>query len=707
MQVSFFALAIPMLVHLLRRRDVLAPPGIGLWILFLAWVLGGALLLQVDAPGAIPSQSSMRYLTFLFRFGWYVIGTIALLYVVTLRGSLSTQRIAHAVGWMFLVLVAGGLLAVIVPTLEFPSLLELLLPGSIAADGFVRGLIHPQVAQIHTFLGYAEARPSAPFAFTNEWGLCIAVTAPFFVVSWWRRGGLSRLAVPIVVALAAIPIVSSLNRGLWLALLSMLIFAAVRIGLKGHINALFLMMGSLVVGFFAIASSSFGDLIVERINTPHSNEGRTNLSLLAVDSAFRGSPFLGFGTTRDVQGNFSSIAGGATSLCPACSPPALGTQGQLWLLIFGAGFVGALLFLSFFIGQVLRHLRDASSYSIAAACSILASLVTMPVYNSVGPAIFICLIAVGVMHREGVRVRKYRLVDLFTCLRRNVVLIVVCALGGGLVGAGIQAMAGVPTAVTYSVLAPRNLTVGPIDARPLSMDSEAALARSGAVLGAVAAATGADPGDVVDELQITADPNTRILNITYTHPDADAASHGAEAAVAAFIELRDELAPGLGVSSGVAQVLRVDPPVRATGPWLVAIVSGLMLGATGGSLLALHVNRRIGRRRMARMTGLVIPTLARIPVAEGVGATPSGMRECRRVLGSYEPVCAVLADEEQPVAVRLAETLSTTATDTGALSGTRVLIVASSASKASSIQRLHLTCSWAGLVPVGVILIEE
>ncbi len=39
------------------------------------------------------------------------------------------------------------------------------------------------------------------------------------------------------------------------------------------------------------------------------------------------SPLVGLGSTRDVQGNFNTIAGGATEM-PPMHPPALGTQGQ-------------------------------------------------------------------------------------------------------------------------------------------------------------------------------------------------------------------------------------------------------------------------------------------------------------------------------------------------------------------------------------------
>ena len=48
------------------------------------------------------------------------------------------------------------------PSLQLQSLLEVVLPDRVASIPFVREQIHPSVAQVQSFLGYAEARPTAP-----------------------------------------------------------------------------------------------------------------------------------------------------------------------------------------------------------------------------------------------------------------------------------------------------------------------------------------------------------------------------------------------------------------------------------------------------------------------------------------------------------------------------------------------------------------
>src|SRR5205085_1961574 len=143
-------------------------------------------VLQIHAPGTIAGASLTRYPTFIYRLLWYVAATVVMLYVVNTRRDLSNHRIALALSNMFVVVTVGGVIGVLRPHLEFRSALEYILPGAIRSNGFVHQLIHPVAAQIQDFLGYDEARPSAPFAFTNEWGLAIACFLPFFVLTWCR-----------------------------------------------------------------------------------------------------------------------------------------------------------------------------------------------------------------------------------------------------------------------------------------------------------------------------------------------------------------------------------------------------------------------------------------------------------------------------------------------------------------------------------------
>ena len=767
-QVVFVLMAVPMVVYLARSRIVRTPRGLGVWLLFLVWLLGGIFTMQVAAPSAIPNQSLGRYVVFGYRGLWYVIGTIALLYVLNTKSFLSTQRICQALGWMFVALVGGGLLGVLAPTLEFPSALEIILPNVISSNGFVSSLIHPQVAQIQDFLGYIEPRPSAPFAFSNEWGLNLAVTLPFFVVSWWRRGGGYRWAMPVVLALASIPIISSLNRGLWLALVVIVLYLVVRSAVAGRLSVLIGIVIAVCIAGLLIATSPLGGLLQDRINTPHSNEGRTNLSRLSVQSTLEGSPVIGFGSTRDVEGNFNSIAGGASDRCPRCSPPPLGTQGQLWLVLFGTGAVGLILYCGFFAIQFLRNIRSRSPFSLASQCALIALLVTMPVYNAVGTAIFVALIAVGVMSREAAAASERSLTDLIDPALRNVALVLGFALLGTGAGAAVQQALGSNATATQGVLVSASNIFGVSGTRALSLDSEAQIVASDAVLRDVAAAVDEDSvGAISDAISISAEPNSKILKVSYTDSSAAVARTGVTEAVDSYIEhrrdlinemseaqivrLEDQQAALLTTYGLVAQTTSdasgpVNPQLieRATqlrltsrttfgdlsnlvggnasggqaigeakvrqpiDGWLIRLGSGFMLGLLVGLVTAWYTDgrwSRVGNHPERRM-GIPIPTVAEVKMSRSdpdLSDIWAVASDAALAVRAYRPLGGIVADVASPTARDLAMALRSVLTETSSKEGRRVLLVASEDSTPRNVRRMYRECRIAGQQPVGLI----
>ena len=121
---------------------------------------------------------------------------------------------------MFIYTVIGGILGLVVTGVDFPSLLELVLPIPQRRASSTRCSTRP-LALPSDFLGYDQARPTAPFAYPNAWGNNIGLFMPFFVghSSFARtRAGDGYVGIAILV-LAIIPIVYSLNRGLWVGLL--------------------------------------------------------------------------------------------------------------------------------------------------------------------------------------------------------------------------------------------------------------------------------------------------------------------------------------------------------------------------------------------------------------------------------------------------------------------------------------------------------
>lgn len=553
--------AVPLGLYLLaRHRQVIAPRGIGAWLLFVIWYVGGVLVLRIHAPGGVSGGSSTRYLTFAFRFSWYLAATIVLLFVVTTRRQLSDGRLARYVSYMFVVVAAGGVLGMVAPGLSIHSVLELVLPHGVAHNTFVYNLIHPVAAQVQTFLGYDEGRPSAPFSYTNTWGLNFGCTLPFFLISWFGKdAGRRRYVAPFILFGGLLAMVYSLNRGLWLSLIASALLVSLRYAAVGKVRILLLLLASIGVLAAVVLLSPLRELIAERLAHPHSNEGRANLGELTFQGTLQGSPLVGFGSTRPVLGNFTSIAGGATAQCPGCSPPAMGTQGQLWLVMFSQGFVGLALYLWFLIRQLVGSLPSMSKYVVAGGCAILVHLVTLPVYNLGGPALIIVMISIGLMWRARERSRLARssvahgqsghaqertLGVLARVVRRHTAAIVVLAFLGAVVGAGYAIVRPPPSVATQALLLPQEQTGGASGGPPPTIDTDAQLLHSHQVLVSVSRALGGvDPQLVADRLSVTAVTNTRVLQVSYTSAKVSTAVTGAHAAAKALLtklSTRDE-----------------------------------------------------------------------------------------------------------------------------------------------------------------------
>lgn len=401
-EIIFIFAAVPMAVWLYRNRPVRLPRGFGLWLLFLGWVLVGVFVLQSSAPGSIQSEGGFgRYLTYGYRLAVYLAITVVLLYVGNHRErNLPARRIARLLGYLFVIVVIGGLVGTLLPQIEFTSAVEYLIPGGLRSNGFVQELVHPRTSYVQTVLGYAENRPTAPFRYANSWGANYSLLLPFFLLGWLGPGaGWRRFAAPVVLIASAVPVVYSLNRGLWGALALGTLYLAIRLAAMGRMIALNALVGGFLVAALLFLFSPLGTLASERLDHPHSNDRREQLSSLTISSVVEGSPIIGYGTTRNVQGSFFSIAGGETEACPGCGVPPLGTQGAFFAVVFFQGLVGAALFLTFFIVRFFRHWRDRSPYAIA-CCTILVMFgLEIFVYDFNGPPLYTLMIALALMWR--------------------------------------------------------------------------------------------------------------------------------------------------------------------------------------------------------------------------------------------------------------------------------------------------------------------
>jgi hypothetical protein len=383
--IIFLLMALVMAMKLLRRRPIFVPTSFGLWLLFLIVVVAGAGMLWVHPPGTVAVNSLGKLFPYSYRLVWYLAITVVAVYVVNMsERDLPTVKVMRSLSWMFVYTLAGGLAGLTFPHVDFPSALELVLP--VGKEGFIYSLVHPSIVSASDFLGYEQARPTAPFAYANAWGNNFGLFLPFFIGTWLAKdAGWRRPVGCVLLALAIIPIAYSLNRGLWGGLIAALLLVSVKMAMMGRVRVLQVTVALLAVGAIIFVSSPLYDTVTLRINTPHSNERRGTVASEVINTTLEMSPLIGYGDTRAVSGSFSSIAGGETPDCHQCAAPPLGTQGFMWRLIFTGS-------------------RDP--VALIGCTAIFMGLIFSFVYDSLESPLFTIMIAIGLMNRRFVRDRQ-------------------------------------------------------------------------------------------------------------------------------------------------------------------------------------------------------------------------------------------------------------------------------------------------------------
>lgn len=529
-------MAVVMADQLLRRRRLSLPAGFTLWVLYLAWLALGVFVLFADAPGAEPGGGPSRLAVFAYRLAWYLTATIALVWITNLRESqLPTRWLYQLLGYMFVVTTVGGLVGVLAPYVEFTSPLEMLLPRGLRSNGLVQAIAHPAVADIQNVLGRLQARPKAPFPFANSWGSNLSLYLPFFLAAWFGAGRRrwQPVVAPFVLVAALVPVVYSLNRGLWISLaigVAGLLLLQLR---RGRPTTLLATAALLVVAGLIFLSSPLGTVFTDRLDNQHSNDRRSELISRTVSGTVEGSPVVGFGSTRDVQGGFSSIAGADTPDCSACGVPPLGTQGHLWGVLFGQGLVGAALFVAFFAVVVSRCWRCRTRTETVCTFVMVFFGFQVLVYDTLGMPLLTVMIAAGLVAREqlaaGTRRSSQLVMPALARVRDWWPVLVVLTLLGAALGGVVAARTPTTYSTRVSILLaqpPVYLSAVPSVADPaapgdVTIDTEAALVIARQSLTRVVGSR--DPADLAElreRVRVTAAPNTSVLTLAVSNRNA-------------------------------------------------------------------------------------------------------------------------------------------------------------------------------------------
>jgi hypothetical protein len=399
-------LAIPMAFRMIAwavhgTRRIRVPPGFGIWLLFLVAAAAGVFVLTLTAPGTIPSALSHRVLSYVDRTATYVGVTVLLLYIGNLTEyELPRRRLAWMLGLIAIFTTIGGVAGMVMPHLQLSSPILHLLPKAAQSNSFIQASMHPGLSQVQNVLGTAKGRPKAPFDYTNIWGDCLTVTVPWLLVAWWATGRKrQRIIAVITIAVCILPLLYSLNRSAWVGVALSVGYLAFRLAAKGR----FAMLGGIcavlaLVGILVLVTP-LQAVISGRLANGKSDHLRSSLAALTLQDA-AASPIIGFGDTRQEQGSASSVAIGPTKKCPDCGQQAVGSTGQLWLLLVCSGFTGAALYLGFFAYGLWRFRRDDSPYGIAGTVVLLLGFLYMFTYDAVGAPLGFTVLAYALLWRS-------------------------------------------------------------------------------------------------------------------------------------------------------------------------------------------------------------------------------------------------------------------------------------------------------------------
>jgi hypothetical protein len=373
--------AVPMLVALIWRRRTRAPAAIALWLLFTSWVLLSGLQLE----------STTKIITFSYRLALYAGAGVLFLYVYNLpRSGGLDAKVLRILTFFWMVVVIGGYAGLVVGAHSFVPPVEHLLPNSLRNQPFVQELVQPVFAEVVGFLGYPLPRPAAPFTYTNEWGGNIAVlTMVAFAAVAATRPGRRRKVIIAMLAASLVPMVVSLNRGMFLSIGVGVLYVTIRLAVRGRMSALVSLLGVTALMLAIVALTPLGHLVAANFSSTHghSNATRASIAQLSTEGANQ-SPVFGHGEPQQVTG-------------PALADtPAIGSQGQLWMVMYSNGYPATVFFIGFYLVVLWQTRRARGIAGLWLHTIPLVALVQIPFYGWLPVELQVIMVAAALTYRR-------------------------------------------------------------------------------------------------------------------------------------------------------------------------------------------------------------------------------------------------------------------------------------------------------------------
>ena len=522
-----------------RRVPLRAPTGSLLWAGFLGWTLLS--VLTVTDAGRLAAWA--------YRESLYVSATVVLVFCVSVPARrMPTRSVAVALVWLFALTVALGCLGLLLPDAFLPTLVQRVLPSSLLHSPFVADQVEARLSATATFLG--EVRPVAPFGYTNEWGAAMGMLFPLTV---WARGWLrtraARAATGALLALAVVPSVLSVNRGLWISVLVACVAVLARAAAGLRARTLGLTTAAVLAGALVVRFTPLWDAVLGRLERPNLGT-RSTLAGDALSLVLR-SPWFGYGAPQP-----PAVTVGTNDL-------SVGTHGQLFTLLVSQGVPGAALYLGCLVTLIVATWRVAAR-AWWAWSALVVLLVQAPFYNALPVPLVLGFVAAAMCLRDlrparatttpsrpGVTMsdlsvlstepaRTVRPIDYARAVRRRAWLVLLC----GVLGA-LAVVVGLPAA-SYTSTTSVEVRQGYVDlsspptSASTNMVTEQQVAVSSDVLqhvvdqvGGVISAT-----DLRRDGTVTSPPGSTTLVFTYHAPAAARAGEVVSAWSAVYLQQR-------------------------------------------------------------------------------------------------------------------------------------------------------------------------
>jgi hypothetical protein len=364
------AFGLLMIGSLLQSQSVAIPRFAMAWVVFLLFVAASGFMLE----------EQQDVYSWVIRFSQYVSVGLIVPYVLTHRDRTPARVVFGSVTALFIASVIGGYLGLLLGDFSFRSPLAYVLPGGFQANSFVRDVVNPSFADIERFLGRFEVtRPKAPFTYTNGWGAAMGLLFPFAVHDAITGFGLSRKIARVALVASVVPIMLSLNQGLWISIAAGAGYAALRAAGRGDSRVVLQLMGVGLIATIALTATPLSNTIQSDLQNPNATEDRFEL-YEATLSELPNSPIIGFGGPREVREGL---------------PPA-GTHGQLWIVLFSHGAGGALAYFAFIAGMFWSTRRYRTNVGLWCHVVIFVSFAQAPFYGHTPQQLAIIMVAAAV-----------------------------------------------------------------------------------------------------------------------------------------------------------------------------------------------------------------------------------------------------------------------------------------------------------------------